>query len=142
MKRNSYYRRNKQSRISNKAGFAPGTVKYTGEDKNFHVVADVLTWDDEYFDEKKGISIEHIQDDISNTQTRWINVIGIHDISTIEHLGRIYNFHSLVQEDIAHATQRPKLDDYEDYLYVVAKMIDFDQTEKSIKTEQLSIILR
>jgi magnesium transporter len=142
MKRNNHFRRNKQSRISNKAGFAPGTVTYTGEERNFHVVADVLTWDDEYFDEKKGVSIQHIHDDISNTQTRWINVIGIHDISAIEQLGRVYNFHSLVQEDIAHATQRPKLDDYEDYLYVVAKMIDFDQIEKTIKTEQLSIILR
>ena len=91
MKRNNHFPRNKQSRISNKAGFAPGTVAYTGEERNFHVVADVLTWDDENFDEKKGVSIQHIQDDISNTQTRWINVIGIHDISAIEQLGRVYN---------------------------------------------------
>ena len=53
MKRNNHFRRNKQSRISNKAGFAPGTVTYTGEERNFNVVADILTWDDEYFDEKK-----------------------------------------------------------------------------------------
>jgi magnesium transporter len=142
MKRNNHYRRNKQSRIGNKAGLAPGTVTYTGEERNFHVVADVLTWDDEYFDEKNGVSIQHIQDDISTSQTRWINVIGIHDTSAIEHLGRVYNFHSLVQEDIAHAAQRPKLDDYEDYLYVVVKMIEFDNIEKHVKTEQLSIILR
>jgi hypothetical protein len=54
MRRNNNYRRNKQSRISNKAGYAPGTVTYTGEERNFNVVADVLTWDDEYFAEKKG----------------------------------------------------------------------------------------
>lgn len=53
MKRNNKYRRNKQSRMSNKAGLAPGTVTYTGEEKNFHVVADILTWDAEYLDEKK-----------------------------------------------------------------------------------------
>lgn len=48
----------------------------------------------------------------------------------------------MVQEDIVNASQRAKLDDYADYLYVVAKMIEYNSTEKHVIAEQLSIILR
>lgn len=141
MKKFSISRYHRRRKISSKAGLAPGTVAYIGEQRNFAVTADVMTWDDEVFKEEKDVSIQALKDDAKPNETRWINVTGIHDTAAIEHLGRMFCLHSLVQEDIAHATQRPKMDDYEDYLYVVVKMISYEDQERQVKAEQLSIIL-
>ncbi len=134
--------RHKHRRISSKAGLAPGTVAYVGEKRDFNVYADVLTWDENHFQEQKKVAIKNIRDDVLIEQSRWINITGIHDTAAVEQLGRVFCLHSLVQEDIVHPTQRPKVDDYEDYLYVVVKMISFHETERIVLTEQLSVILR
>ena len=66
---------------------------------------------------------------------------GIHDVSVIESIGKTFNLHSLVLEDIAHADQRSKVDEFENYIYVAAQMITYDSEKHQINTEQLSIIL-
>ncbi len=141
MKKYNTPHRHRQRRLGSKAGLAPGTVAYVGETRDFEVHADILTWDESHFTEKKKVRIADIKDDVSSEQTRWINVIGIHEPSVVEQLGRVFCLHSLVQEDIVHPTQRPKMEDYGAYLYVVVKMISYDDKEKQVKTEQLSIIL-
>ena len=142
MKKRTSTHPHKQRRLGSKAGFAPGTVTYVGEERSFDVLADIMTWDDSALIEKHNVRIDDLKDDLPAGQTRWINVTGIHDTAAIEQLGRAFNLHGLVLEDIAHSTQRPKLDDYEDYLYVVVKMISYDESERQVCTEQLSIILR
>jgi magnesium transporter len=44
-------------------------------------------------------------------------------------------------EDILHTDQRPKMEDFEDYIFIVTKMLFFDQEKRELKAEQLSLIL-
>ena len=74
------------------------------------------------------------------TQT-WINIDGIHDAEILRTLGAHYGLHPLTLEDIASTSQRPKVEEYEGYIYIVAKMISFVPQPFELKIEQVSLIL-
>lgn len=76
---------------------------------------------------------------IGQGMTRWVNIDGKIDIDMIEKLCKPYNIDSLVMKNILNTGHRPKLEEYDDYIYIIAKMIYFDGTE--LVDEQLSIIL-
>ena len=59
----------------------------------------------------------------------------------IEQVGNSFNVHPLVLEDIANTVQRPKMEDFDDYIFVVLRMLRFDEKDDETKTEQISILL-
>lgn len=63
---------------------------------------------------------------------------GVHDTELVGKIGQLYNIHPLTQEDIVHVDQRPKFEEYENYILCIMKMILYD---KEVYSEQLSIIL-
>jgi magnesium transporter len=71
----------------------------------------------------------------------WINIDGVHKFDTIEKIGKQLKIHPLVLEDIMHTGQRPKMEDFDNYLFVVIKMLQYNEKENETKTEQVSIIL-
>ncbi|HEX6532498.1 MAG TPA: magnesium/cobalt transporter CorA, partial [Nitrospira sp.] len=70
----------------------------------------------------------------------WINVGGVHDVQVLETLGKQFSLHPLLLEDVANTDQRPKLDDYEEYLFLVIKMLSLTE-RKEIAVEQVSLVL-
>lgn len=70
----------------------------------------------------------------------WLNVDGLHEVGIIEKIGEQLNIHPLVLEDILHTAQRPKVEDYSQYFYIVLKMLSFT-AQREIKEEQISLIL-
>jgi magnesium transporter len=71
----------------------------------------------------------------------WINIDGLKDKAKLEKICKHFNLHPLVIEDILHTEQRPKVEDYDDYLYIVVRMLDFDEKKNHIKSEQISVVL-
>jgi magnesium transporter len=71
----------------------------------------------------------------------WMNLEGVHDVKSVEAIGRMFNLHPLTIEDVVHTRQRPKLEDYEDYLFVVLKMLDYDARSMEVSSEQVGIVL-
>jgi magnesium transporter len=71
----------------------------------------------------------------------WINIDGIHQVEIIEKIGTYFGIHSLILEDIMNTGQRPKMEDFEDYIFVVVKMIYYDEKDNEIKAEQVSLLL-
>lgn len=70
----------------------------------------------------------------------WLNINGLNNVKEIEKIGLHYNLHPLVLGDIVNVTQRPKIDEYEDYLFVVLEMLDYD-ANNNVSSEQISFIL-
>jgi magnesium transporter len=76
----------------------------------------------------------------------WLNVEGVHDIEIIRRLGDHFGLHPLLQEDIVNTEQRPKLEDYGDYLFLVLRML-YEQPSPEgedlveIDSEQVSLVL-
>ena len=71
----------------------------------------------------------------------WVDVGGLGDEETWEQLQQVFNLHPLALEDIIHVPQRPKMEEYEDHLVVIARMVSLRQDGKSLMTEQISLVV-
>jgi magnesium transporter len=76
-----------------------------------------------------------------NRTVTWINVSGHNDKPLLEKLCHHFGLHPLVIEDILDTSQRPKVEDYDEYLYIVARMLHLNGTRHGIHTEQMSLVL-
>lgn len=124
-----------------RAGLPPGTLVHTGEKKTDKVRITIFDYDADHCTETEVHTAEEtftFRDRPTNT---WINVDGLHQIDLIEKIGQHYTLHPLLLEDIVSVRQRPKLDDYGNYLFIVVKMLRYDEARGDIDTEQVSLVL-
>ncbi len=128
-------------RAHRKAGQAPGTLEYTGERKVERVRMRVIDYDAEQIDERELTSVEDCFPYREPPRVSWLNIDGLHEVPILEQLGTHFGIHPLVLEDIVSTHQRPKTDEYEGYLYVVMRMVGFDEKRHEISMEQISLIL-
>lgn len=112
---------------------------HVGEKKSDDVKITVIDYDDKSFDEIEVKNVEECFPFKDKPSVNWINIDGISKTDIIENIGKNYGFHSLVSEDILNTGQRPKFEDYEDYIYIVLKMLH--QPKNEILAEQVSIII-
>ncbi len=127
-------------KISQKKGLPPGTPVYIGEERTEKVKVTIVDYDSDRFEMHTAETVEECVPSKEKPGITWINVEGIHDISVVEKLGACFNLHPLIVEDIVNTEQRPKVDISDDYIFVVMKMITWDQAAKGIHVEQVSLI--
>ena len=89
----------------------------------------------------KVIDIDELAGYKNNPNVTWINITGLHDVNMLDRVGNIFNIHPLVLEDILNVSHSPKIEDYENYLFIVVKMINFNNDDNSLNIEQVSIII-
>ena len=125
---------------SKKSGLPPGTLVHIGERKSEEITITVLDYDETSFQEAEFTTIEECFLFKDKPTVTWINIEGLHQVEIVQKLGECYGFHPLVLEDILNTHQRPKMEDYGDYLYIVLKMLH-NETSTETVTEQISLIL-
>lgn len=124
-----------------KAGLPPGTLIHIGEKKIEKVSINLLSYDESRVDEKEIKNIEECFPCKDKAGISWINIEGLHDIQILEKIGDKFGIHPLALEDILNTEQRPKLDDFENNLFIVLKMLSYNDKNDEIVTEQVSLIL-
>lgn len=128
-------------RTSKKAGMSPGTLVHVGEQKIERAKITLISYDQDRLEEKELKRIEETFAYKDGPPVTWINIDGLHEVELVEKIGTHFNIHPLTMEDIVHTGQRPKVEDFEDYLYFVLKMVKFDETKNHVASEQVSLIL-
>ena len=126
---------------SRKAGLPPGTLIYTGEKIYGEAKVTIIEYDEHDYQEREITTFEECLLLRNKTTVTWINVQGISHIPNMQKLGECFNLHPLVMEDILNTDQRPKIEDYEEYLFIVLKTIKHDDTNDEIVADQISLIL-
>jgi len=128
-------------RRSKKAGLPPGALVHIGEKKSEVSKITIMDYDESHFQEKEVKTIEECFIFKNKPTVTWINVDGLHQVEILEKLGECYGLHPLVLEDILNTDQRPKMEDYGEYLYIVLKMLNSNNKNSEIESEQISLIL-
>lgn len=124
-----------------KIGEHPGALIYVGEKYLEKANAEVLEFNKVEFNRQKLNKIEECFEPKLNNSVRWINVNGLHNVEVIEKIGQHFGLHPLILEDILNTGHRVKMDDYDDYIFLVLKMLHFNDKTSEIKSEQVSFIL-
>lgn len=126
---------------SKKVGLPPGTVVYTGKPTDKEIEFSIIDYDPEHVTEIPRATLEECKVYLDTPATTWIDICGIHDSKVVEEIGKHFNLHSLMLEDIVSGGQRSKLDDYKDNIYIVMRLLKYDEVKDEIEDEQMSLIL-
>ncbi|MDG3581941.1 MULTISPECIES: magnesium/cobalt transporter CorA [Galbibacter] len=130
----------KPFKTQQKVGKAPGTVTYLGLREDGENKISVTDYSGDFYETKV---LENVEETFKFRDTEaisWINVQGLSNVEDIEKLGKYYNINPLVLEDLVNTNQRPKIDEYEDYIFCVLKMLYLDK-EGQLVVEHMALIL-
>lgn len=124
-----------------KLGAPPGTLLHIGRHKPEHAAIRLIRYDAEDLQESVITDPSRYRPAQVPGQVSWLNVDGVADTGVIQALGGQFQLHPLVLEDVLNTDQRPKVEEYPGYLYIVLRMLQFDRERQQIQSEQVSLVL-
>jgi len=128
-------------RAKRRIGLRPGTLVYLGEPKAEKFTISVMDYNETELTEPSPASVAECIPFIDAATVTWINVTGLHDVGAISELGKHFNIHDLVLEDIINTGHRPKLEESEDHIFVIVKMLTMDTDGEEVQSEQVSLLI-
>ncbi len=133
----------KKRHIRKPVGASPGSVIYVGGGKPHPVAISCIRFGPERFNEITLASVvaSDFRSPPEEQLVTWIDVDGVHDTTILEQFGKALDLHPLVLEDIVNTSQRPKLEDFDTYIFVALKMITYDRRQRTVSSEHVSLIL-
>jgi magnesium transporter len=118
-----------------KVGLPPGTLIHLGSERTTESRITLFDYDEKEIHEREIGNVEDCFPFRDTATVTWINVDGVHQTSVIETLGTHFGIHPLVLSDIVNTQQRPKIEDYDNYLFVVLKMMHHGNNGKQAGTD-------
>lgn len=129
------------AKTSHKAGRSPGTLIHVGRPRETPVVLQRMDYDAQALTALSPDPVDLCRPAPDAASVHWLHLDGVHDLPLLEKIGDIFALHPLVLEDIVNTEHRPKLEDFEDYLFMVLKMLHLEPEKDSIRTEQVCLVL-
>lgn len=127
--------------VRKKQGMPPGTLIFTGEQKVEKIKIDIFQYNSETLEEKSIENVEDLKGLIKKDSVLWVNICGLHEVDKLERVSEIFDIGSLEMEDVLNVMHSPKLEELEDYIFMICKMLNFDDNSKKISVEQVSFVL-
>jgi magnesium transporter len=131
----------RDQRHSSKAGLPPGTLVHLGRHVAEKATITVINYNEDTYRVKETTSIDECFSLIDPSMVTWINVDAVSDPQTVEAIGKHFGLHPLLLEDVMNTDQRPKMDNYDDYLFLVLKMIMINVDTRAPEADQVSFVL-
>ena len=132
----------KRFRAAAKTGQAPGTIFYVGSNEsNKPATLSLIEYNENLFQETVLDHMQSCDHKPDKDTVKWLNVDGVHDSKIVADVGEKFGLHPLLLEDVANTQQRPKIEEYDNLLFLVVKMLSYDSVKKSIEVEQVSLVL-
>jgi magnesium transporter len=128
-------------RITKPIAQSPGTLAYTGVQKVERPQIDVIDFDRQDITVLEDVELAACFGYRESPTVTWIDVVGLHDVELVRRLGERFGIHPLVLEDVLNANQRPKLEDFDDHLFLVCRMLRTERGQTAVSSEQLSIVV-
>ncbi len=96
-------------------------------------------------DESEVTNIEALKEAFKPDTVTWFDVQGFGDRKLLQKLGKVFDLHSLLLEDVVNVPQRPKTESYGEQLLVVVRMVrleeEGDTRVATVDMEQVSMVL-
>lgn len=131
----------KRKKTSIKIGLSPGAFVHVGDKKIDNVILELHDYDEQHYSSRYLKTIEEALPFKNTLSVSWLNINGLHDVEVIQKLCRQFDIHPLVIEDILNTEQRPKIEIFDNYIFITMKMLTYDKKQNEIQDEQISLIL-
>ena len=117
-------------------GAVPGTLIVDPEAPR--PIIRVMAYGPEELREEQITDIRSLEALLHKWPVLWVNVDGLGDTNVISQLGEIFGLHRLALEDVINVHQRPKVEQYDECLFLVARMLFLSE---NLETEQVSMFV-
>lgn len=128
-------------KLSKKVGLPPASLVYVGNGLQQNIQISMIEYDSLQLTIKDNISLDECFRYLQTPAVTWINICGIQDSDVLKAIGKKFGLHGLLLEDVMNTTQRPKLDNYKEHLFIVLRMLKFVEGSDKISNHQISIVL-
>ncbi|MEW5796704.1 MAG: magnesium/cobalt transporter CorA [Candidatus Zixiibacteriota bacterium] len=126
-------------KVSRKAGLSPGSVVYIGPVRAVNVHIDVMDYDDSRLVERRLSELSECTAYLETPTITWINVDGLHEPAVVEGVGGQLGLHPLHLEDVVNTMGRPKVEDTDEYVFVILKMLYLKADEGELVVEHVGV---
>lgn len=122
-------------------GSHPGSLIYVGAHAEGGFSVHYMDYDQDHLTEAEVDTVDACFEMFDTPTVTWVDVVGLAAVDQIRTLGEHLDIHPLVLEDVLHTRQRPKVEEYPNHLFVVLRMLQWDQGETSLRDEQVSLVI-
>ena len=127
--------------ISKKAGLPPGALVHLGSHITEKIKVSIIDYDAANFSETICKSTEECFLFKETDSVSWINVDGLHDTETIASIGNHFELHPLLLEEVLNTLHRPKVEEFDNYLFLTLKLLTINKDGNSVVSKQISLVL-
>ena len=117
-------------------GAPPGTL--VADPLSSATKIDFFSYNTKELVERHAADVSELGEAMRDDMITWINVNGLADIALIQQLGKVLDLHQLALEDVINVHQRPKVEEFDDHLFIVIRMLAHSDARE---TEQVSMFL-
>lgn len=128
-------------KVSKKSRLPPGSIVYIGTARSHEVSIEVIDYTESKVVEKIVSTPDECLPFRDQNSITWINITGIHDTHIVAEIGKHFGLHPLVVEDVANTNSRPKVEDFDHYMFILLKMLSYDSKSREVGVEQVSFIV-
>lgn len=128
------------SNFKKQIGLKPGAAIYTGHKQEKNLNIDYFSFDNLALNQGTLHNTEDVLNLVNDKHKLWTNLNGLNHTKSIEDLCNQLNIHALSIADVVHVGQRPKVEEHEDYIFVLLKMLQYDG-DGNLTSEQISFVL-
>jgi magnesium transporter len=127
--------------ISRKAGMPPGSLIHIGEPSAGEVKVRAIRYSETDLEEFTGLDKDSLQQLKEKEGILWLQVDGVHQPEKISAIGEIFSLHDLTLEDILNTGQRSKMEEFDNYLFLVGKILSYDEASAIVSEKHFCLVL-
>lgn len=117
-----------------------GQITFIGKKKVEKVESQLYSYNEAEIKSSQNIEDFKLFTDLDHQKVYWLNFHGLHEVELIEEVGKALTLNRITTRQILDTTLRPKVDEYDHYVFFSVKSVLQDELEE-LKIEQLSFVL-
>ena len=127
--------------MAKKAGLPPGTMMAVSAEPAKPTSISIIDYDQDHYEQMENADESVVLQEKDSPRVTWFKVDGLGQLEAISRLGETFHLHPLVLEDVVNTVQRPKVEEFDDYLFLVLRAIKYDRDSHNLQSEQVSLAL-
>jgi len=122
-------------------GLSPYALIFRGQKKTDKIVLRAMDFNLEDVSELDVKSTDDLVALKKSKKLSWLNIDGLDDVELMENLAKVFKIEHNILSDVMNPSARPKMQEFENGIFVTIKMLQYDEIEDNLTVENLSVII-
>jgi len=122
-------------------GLSPYALVFRGQKKTDKIVLRAMDFNLDDVSELEVSSNDDLLALKKSKKLSWLNIDGLDNVELMENLASVFNIDHNILSDVMNPSARPKMQEFENGIFVTIKMLQYDESHDNLNVENLSLII-